>query len=146
MISTKGRYALRVLLDLAEHRDSVKPVPLKDVAERQEVSLKYLERIMPLLVEQKLVEGTRGKGGGYRLTREPDEYPIGEILRATEATLAPVACLNCKEPYDCARRPFCKTLPMWKEFDSMVHDFFYGKTLSDLVGTDPEAAGDYYVI
>ena len=135
MISTKGRYALRVLLDLAEHRDSVKPVPLKDVAERQEISKKYLEIIVKELVN-----------GGYRLKCDPEKTTVGEVLELMEGTLAPVACLNCKEPYDCARRPFCKTLPMWKEFDSMVHDFFYGKTLSDLVGTDPEAAGDYYVI
>ena len=90
MISTRGRYALRVMLDLAENSDGAY-IAMKEVAERQQVSLKYLERILPLLVEQKLVEGIRGKGGGYRLTREPDEYPLGEILRATEGDLAPVA-------------------------------------------------------
>ena len=108
MISTRGRYALRVMVDLA--------------AARQQVSLKYLERIMPMLVEQGLVEGTRGKGGGYRLTREPAEYPVGEILRATEASLAPVACLaEGAEP--CERAPYCATLPLWKELDALVNGF-----------------------
>ena len=146
MISTKGRYALRVLLDLAEHRNSTKPIPLKDVAERQEISKKYLEIIVKELVSAGYVTGVSGKGGGYRLKCDPETTTVGEVLELMEGTLAPVACLNCKEPYECARRPFCKTLPMWKEFDSMVHDFFYGRTLQDLVGTSPEAEGDYYVI
>ena len=93
MISTRGRYALRVMVDLAINSDG-SYVAMKEVAERQQVSLKYLERILPLLVEKKLVEGVRGKGGGYRLTREPDEYTVGEILRAAEGDLAPVACLE----------------------------------------------------
>ena len=114
MISTRGRYALRVMVDLAINSDG-SYVAMKEVAERQQVSLKYLERILPLLVEKKLVEGVRGKGGGYRLTREPDEYTVGEILRAAEGDLAPVACLeNGARP--CPRADFfppckAKSLP-----------------------------------
>lgn len=145
MISTKGRYALRVLLDLAEHSGS-KPIPLKDVAKRQEISKKYLEIIVKTLVGGGYVSGVSGKGGGYRLNCDPRETTVGEILELMEGTLAPVACLNCNEPYNCPRRPFCKTLPMWKEFDETVHNFFYSRTLQDLVGTDPEASGDFYVI
>lgn len=131
MISTRGRYALRVMLDLAENSDGAY-VAMKEVAERQQVSLKYLERILPLLVEQKLVEGIRGKGGGYRLTREPDEYPLGEILRATEGDLAPVACLE-KGSKPCPRTKGCKTLPMWKELDELICNYLDNKTLADLL-------------
>ena len=131
MISTRGRYALRVMIDLAKHSDCGF-VAMKEVAERQQVSLKYLERIMPLLVEEKLVEGTRGKGGGYRLTREPDEYPLGEILRATETSLAPVACLG-KGAEPCERAAFCPTLPLWQELDQLVENFLDSKTLADLL-------------
>ena len=131
MISTRGRYALRVMLDLAENSDGAY-VAMKEVAERQQVSLKYLERILPLLVEQKLVEGIRGKGGGYRLTREPDEYPLGEILRATEGDLAPVACLE-KGSKPCPRAKGCKTLPMWKELDELICNYLDNKTLAHLL-------------
>ena len=131
MISTRGRYALRVMVDLEEHSGEGS-IAMKEVAARQQVSLKYLERIMPMLVEQGLVEGTRGKGGGYRLTREPAEYPVGEILRATEASLAPVACLaEGAEP--CERAPYCATLPLWKELDALVNGFLDSKTLADLM-------------
>ena len=131
MISTRGRYALRVMVDLAINSDG-SYVAMKEVAERQQVSLKYLERILPLLVEKKLVEGVRGKGGGYRLTREPDEYTVGEILRAAEGDLAPVACLeNGAKP--CPRAGFCSTLPLWKELDTLVSDFLDHKTLADLI-------------
>ena len=131
MISTRGRYALRVMLDLAENSDGAY-VAMKEVAERQQVSLKYLERILPLLVEQKLVEGIRGKGGGYRLTREPDEYSLGEILRATEGDHAPVACLE-KNAKPCPRSKGCKTLPMWKELDELICNYLDNKTLADLL-------------
>lgn len=131
MISTRGRYALRVMVDLAEHTDG-SFIAMKEVAERQEISLKYLERILPLLVEQKLVEGMRGKGGGYRLTREPDEYPIAEILLAAEGELAPVACL-VKGASACPRAEDCRTLPMWKELNELVWNFLDKKTLADLM-------------
>ena len=97
MISSRGRYALRVMIDLAEHDDGAW-IPMKEVAQRQNISPKYLEKIMPLLVGGKLIEGVHGKGGGYRLTRAPKDYPIGEILRLTEEDLAPVACLNGAPP------------------------------------------------
>lgn len=131
MISTRGRYALRVMIDLAEHSEGAY-VAMKEVAERQNISLKYLERILPLLVEAKLVEGVRGKGGGYRLTREPDEYPLGEILRATEGDLAPVACLE-KGAAPCPRAGECRTLPMWQELDAIITQYLDNKTLAELI-------------
>ena len=130
MISTKGRYGLRVMIDLAEHRNE-RLVPLKDISKRQDISKKYLEIIVRKLVEEKLVSGVSGKGGGYKLCREPEEYTVGEIIELLEGTLAPVACLECGAAF-CQREAICKTLPMWKEFNGLIHDFFYGKTLADL--------------
>lgn len=131
MISTKGRYALRVMIDLAEHADGGY-IPLKDVAERQKISKKYLEIIVKDLVKGKLIKGSSGKGGGYVLCRKPDEYSVGEILELTEGSLASVSCLS-DNSYGCPRARECKTLPLWCEFDKMVRDFFYGKKLSELV-------------
>lgn len=130
MISTKGRYALRVMIDLAEN-DNGSPVPLKDIAERQDISKKYLEIIVKDLVHGNLVSGVSGKGGGYRLSKKPEEISVGEILELTEGTLAGVACLQT-DKNSCPRAAKCKTLPLWTEYDNMVHDFFYGKKLSDL--------------
>lgn len=131
MISTKGRYALRILLDLAE-QDPERFTPLKEIATRQELSEQYLQQITKVLVEHQLLDGLSGKGGGYKLTRRPEDYNIGEILTLMEGTLASVACLapNAKK---CSRESICKTLPMWKEFNELVHDFFYRKTLADLL-------------
>ncbi|MCR4882769.1 MAG: Rrf2 family transcriptional regulator [Clostridiales bacterium] len=131
MISTRGRYALRVMIDLAEHREE-EYVPLKDVAERQEISKKYLEIIVRDLVKGKLITGVSGKGGGYRLDREPEAYSVGEIIELMEGSLATVACLE-HDATPCPRAAMCETLPMWKEYDQMVRDFFYGKKLSDLM-------------
>ena len=131
MISTKGRYALRVMLDLAEN-GKTGPVPLKDIAERQEISKKYLEIIVKDLVVGKLVRGSSGKGGGYRLCRQPEEYSVGEILRVTEGPLPTVACLS-ETAEACPRAATCKTLPLWTELDGMIHDFLYSKKLSDLL-------------
>ena len=131
MISTKGRYALRVMIDLAEH-DQGQPVPLKDIAERQGISKKYLEIIVKELVDGKLVKGASGKGGGYVLLRKPEEYSIGEIVELMEGTLAPVACLQ-KDAEECPRYASCVTLPLWQELDQLVHDFLYRKKLSELV-------------
>ena len=142
MISTRGRYALRVMVDLAQHADS-EFVAMKEVAERQQVSLKYLERILPLLVEKKLVEGVRGKGGGYRLTREPDEYTVGEILRAAEGDLAPVACLE-NDPQGCDRRNGCPTLFIWQELDRRIEDYLNSVTLQDIL--DRQTASFDYMI
>lgn len=131
MVSTRGRYALRVLVDLAEHRNDAY-TPMKDVAERQGLSLKYLEKIMPVLTKNGMVEGIHGKGGGYRLTREPEDYVIGELLRLTEGDLAPVACLECGA-VPCSRAGDCCTLPMWSEFNELVNNYFDNITLADLL-------------
>ena len=131
MISTKGRYALRVMIDLAEHGGEGY-IPLKDVAERQGISKKYLEIIVRELVDGKLVKGASGKGGGYVLLRKPEEYSIGEIVERMEGTLAPVACLQ-KDADECPRYASCVTLPLWQELDQLVHDFLYRKKLSELV-------------
>ncbi len=137
LVSTRGRYALRVMIDLAEHSDGAY-VAMKDAAQRQDISLKYLERILPMLVEARLVEGMRGKGGGYRLTREPDEYTLGEILRAAEGGLAPISCLE-KDAAPCPRAKECRTLPMWKELDALITDYLDGKTLADLMQRENRA-------
>ena len=130
MISTKGRYALRVMIDLAEH-DNGEYIPLKEIAARQDISKKYLEIIVKDLVHAKLVTGASGKGGGYRLCRAPNDYPVGEILEATEGPLATVACL-APDADPCPRAGVCRTLPLWTDLDKMIHDYFYGKTLQDV--------------
>mgnify|MGYP004703362743 FL=1 len=131
MISTKGRYALRVMIDLAEHCNG-EYIPMKDVVKRQQVSQKYVERIMTMLSKANFVEAVHGKGGGYRLNRSPDEYIVGDILRLTEGSLAPVACLDC-DAEECERADQCRTLPMWKELNNRITDFFDGITIADLM-------------
>ena len=131
IVSTKGRYALRVIIDLAEHQCE-SYIPMKDVATRQHISLKYIEKIMPVLSKNKLVEGVHGKGGGYRLTRTPADYTVGEILRLTEGDMAPVACLECQAT-PCDKTEHCRTLPMWKEFYKMTNEYFDGITIADLM-------------
>ena len=131
MISTKARYALRVMVDLAQHREE-DYIPLKEIAKRQEISEKYLEIILKILVKGNILKGLRGKGGGYRLTRCPGEYTVGEIIELTEGPLAPVACLR-PDAEACPRSEGCITLPLWKKYDTLVHDFFYGITLKDLI-------------
>ncbi len=131
MISTRGRYALRVMIDLAEN-ECGRYIPLKDIADRQEISKKYLEIIVKDLVRGGLVKGASGKGGGYRLCRKPEEYIVGEIIELMEGSLATVACL-APDAQACPRAASCKTLPLWSEYDRMVHDFFYSKRLSDLL-------------
>ena len=131
MISTRGRYALRVMIDLAEHgHDGY--IPMKEVAQRQGISLKYIERIMPALSKNNLVEGVHGKGGGYRLSRNIEDYTVGEILRLTEGNLAPVACLEC-DAKACERRDQCKTIGMWTEFHQMTNTYFDSIRLADLI-------------
>lgn len=134
MISTRGRYALRVLADIAEHTDK-KYVPMKEVAQRQGISLKYLERILPVLTQNGYIEGVQGKGGGYRLIKEPKECRLGDILRLTERDLAPVACLG-KDAEPCERAAQCRTYPVWVEFYQLVNEYFDGKTLADLIHTE----------
>lgn len=130
-ISTRGRYAVRVLIDLAEHAEAAY-VPIREVASRQQISLKYLEQILPLLRKCGLVQAIPGKGGGYRLTRKPHEYTVSEILAAAEGELAPVACLE-PDAAPCPRAAFCKTLPMWRAFASLTRTYFDGITLEDLI-------------
>lgn len=131
MISTKGRYLLRVMLDLAE-RQADHYVPMKEIADHQGLSLKYLERIMPVLTKHGLVEGIHGKGGGYHLTRTPDQYSVGEILRLAEGELAPIACPECGGEH-CKRAKECLTLPMWLQFHNVVNHYFNSITLADLL-------------
>lgn len=140
MISTKGRYALRVMIDLAEHQTEGY-LPLKEIAERQGISGKYLESILKVLVKNHILTGLRGKGGGYRLTHPPETYTVGSILRLTEGSLAPVACL---EHMECPRMSECRTLNMWRNLHKLIDDFFDHITIADLMesGTD----GNDYVI
>ena len=141
MISTRGRYAIRVMIDLAENRNGGY-IPMKEVAERQDISLKYLERIVPLLTKGGFIEGVHGRGGGYRLCRDPGEYTAGEILRAVEGDLAPVSCLECGAA-PCARAACCRTLPMWKRYYEMTNEFFDGVTLDSLM--QPKTGWDYSI-
>lgn len=131
MISTKARYALRVMIDLAGHRENGY-VPLRDIAARQEISEKYLEIIIKALVKGNILNGLRGKGGGYMLTRLPSEYLVGEIIELTEGSLAPVACL-APDAETCPRKEQCVTLALWQKYDTLIHDFFYNITLQDLI-------------
>ena len=142
LISTKGRYALRVMIDLAEHQaDGF--IPLKVIAQRQGISEKYLENIIKLLVKDKLLTGIRGKGGGYRLEKAPEEYTVGSILRITEDSMAPVACLEPGVDV-CTRAAECRTLPMWRGLDKLIRDYFENITLADLMHNEP--GGYDYVI
>lgn len=131
LVSTKGRYALRVMIDLAEHQTEGY-IPLKEVAQRQEISEKYLESIIKLLVKAGMLSGLRGKGGGYRLTLAPEEYTVGAILRLTEESLAPVACL---EPgvAPCEKAADCRTLTVWRTLDQMINSYLDGITLAQLL-------------
>ncbi len=119
------------MIDLAENDDG-SYIPLKDIAARQDISKKYLEIIVKDMVAGRLLTGISGKGGGYRLCRNPDEYTVGEIITLMEGTLSPVACLADAD-YDCSHRSVCRTLPLWQEYDVLVKDFFYSKKLSDLI-------------
>ena len=141
MISTRGRYALRVLIDLAEHGGE-QYLPMKEVASRQEISLKYLERILPLLTKSGYVEGQHGKGGGYRLKKNPQDIRVGDVLRLTEGDLAPVACLiPGADPCNFAHE--CRTLEMWKEYFRLTNTFFDGITIADLMKTSYDS--DYII-
>ena len=131
MISTRGRYALRVMVDLAEHATGAF-TPLKEVAERQDISQKYLESIMTILSKGGLVDALHGKGGGYRLNRPPEKYTVGSILKLTEGGLSAVSC-TAEGPSACARSSCCETRPMWDKLDAMIDDFFEGITLADLL-------------
>ena len=142
LISTKGRYALRVMIDLAEHQ-AEGFIPLKVIAERQEISEKYLESIIKLLVKARLLNGVRGKGGGYKLTKSPEQYTIGSILRLTEDSLAPVSCLE-SGANACPRAAECRTLPLWQGLNKVISDYLDNITVADLMQRDGQ--GNDYVI
>ena len=142
MISTKGRYALRVMVDIAENqRDGY--IPLKEIAYRQDISEKYLEAIVKGLVKERYLTGLRGKSGGYRLTRAPEDYTVGAILRITEGSLAPVTCLT-PGASPCDRLANCRTYEMWKGLNDLISNYFSHITLADLAL--PNQAGNDYVI
>lgn len=141
-ISTKGRYAIRVMIDLAQHNTG-EYITLMDIAKRQEISEKYLESIVVILSRNDFVQSLRGKGGGYRLIKEPSEYTVGSILRITEGSFAPVSCLE-KQPNRCERASYCKTLHMWEGLQKVVEEYFEGITIQDLL--DQEQGGDDYII
>ena len=141
LVSTRGRYAIRVMIDLAEYRHG-KFIPMKEIADRQEVSLKYMTKIMQALTKSGLLDGQHGKGGGYKLNREPADYRVGDILRLTEGTLAPVACLDVTD-CRCDRAAECRTRPMWNELDRIINEYLDGITIADLMEED---AADNYII
>lgn len=141
MISTRGRYSIRILLDLAEHR-SGDFIPMKDMAERQDISLKYIGKIMPLLKTAGLVDSSHGIGGGYKLTRAPEQYTLWEILQVAEGDMAPVSCLQ-KDAAVCDRAAECRTLPVWEKYYALTKDYFESITLADLLETP---LADNYVI
>ena len=143
LISTKGRYSLRVLVDLAEHQGSAAFIPLKEIAQRQGISEKYLESIIKLLVTGGVLVGLRGKGGGYRMNLPPEDCSVERVLRLTEGTLAPVSCLE--EGADpCARAAECRTLALWQGLDKVIREYLDGFTIADLMRS--EQPGDFYVI
>lgn len=131
MISTKGRYALRVIIDLAEQQKT-EYIPLKDIAKRQNISQKYLESIMTVFSKNGYVEAMHGKGGGYRLNRPLEEYRVGDILRVIEGNLTPVSCKECLGE-ECAQAASCRTLPMWKKLNTMINDYLDDITVADLM-------------
>jgi len=142
LVSTKGRYALRVLIDMAEHQ-SENYVPLKEIAQRQDISEKYLESIVKVLVKGGILTGLRGKGGGYRLSRPPEQFTVGAVLRMTEGSLAPVSCLE-EGAAPCVRMSACRTLAMWQGLDRLIGEYLEQYTIADLM--QAEQPGDFYVI
>ena len=143
-ISTKGRYALRMLVDLAEHQNCGF-VALKDIAERQNLSKKYLEQIIPIFNKSDILKTTRGSQGGYMLSRSPDKYTVGEILRLTEGSLAPVECLN-QDPIECERSGECATLPIWQGLNKVINEYLDSITLQDILDQQKERYTNDYVI
>lgn len=131
IVSTRGRYALRVMIDLAENNDKDR-IPLKEIAERQSISQKYIESIMTLLSKNKFVDAIHGKGGGYKLNRKPEDYKVGEILRLTEGTLAPVACLE-KGAEPCLKHDMCRTIKMWTKLDELIEGYLDSVSIADLM-------------
>jgi len=143
-ISTKGRYALRMMLDLAVH-DTGEYISLRDISSRQEITVKYLEQIVTALSRAGLVRSQRGNNGGYRLSRKPEEYTVGDILRVMEGSLEPVACLD-DETNLCSRSATCPTLPFWRNFGKIINEYVDSCTLLDLKEQALSLAGNDFVI
>ena len=143
-ISTKGRYSLRMLLDLAQHQNDGY-VALKDIAQRQDISKKYLEQIVPILNKSGILQTNRGFQGGYRLAKTPDKYTVGEILRLTEGSLSPVACLE-HNPIGCERSGECATLPVWQGLSRVINEYLDGITLQDILDQQKERYASDYMI
>ncbi len=143
-ISTKGRYALRMMIDLAEHQNEGF-IALKDIAARQGISKKYLEQIVPVLNRSDFLLTNRGFQGGYKLAKTPEKYTVGEILRLTEGCLAPVACLE-QNPNQCTRNSECITLPIWKGLYKVINEYVDGITLQDILDTETERYTNNYII
>ena len=141
-ISTKGRYSLRMLLDLAEHRNKGF-VALKDIAQRQGISKKYLEQLVPFLNQSDILRTNRGYMGGYMLAKTPDQYTVGQILRIAEGGLHPVACLE-DNPNQCERSVYCKTLPVWKGLQKLIHEYLDAITVQDILN-DTSEGGEYCI-
>ncbi len=144
MISTKGRYALRLMIDIAAYSNGG-VVSLKDSSSRQNISIKYLEQVVSLLTKSGMLQSIRGNNGGYRLTKNPSDYTVGDILRAAEGTLAPVACLQCN-PITCERVDICSTIDFWKGFNDVINNYVDGVTLEDLANKEKEKIGNDYNI
>ena len=130
-VSTKGRYALRIMIDLAMN-DNGEYIRLKEIAERQSITLKYMEQIMPLLTKAGYVRSYRGNNGGYMLARSPEEYTVGDILRTTEGSLAPISCIE-ETPNRCPRKDYCTTLSFWEGMAKVINEYVDGITLADLI-------------
>lgn len=142
-ISTKGRYALRLMIDLAIHYDGT-PISIRDISARQDISDKYLEQIIAVLNKAGYVKSVRGPQGGYSLTKQPEAYTVGMILRLTEGSLAPVACLE-QEPNTCDRQDYCATLRLWKQLDDAIKGVVDKITLADLVAWQRETVDNYVI-
>ena len=142
-VSTKGRYALRVMIDLAE-QNSAGYIPLNEIATRQQISEKYLESILKTLVQHRLLSGLRGKGGGYRLRKSPDQYGVREILSLLEGPLVPVACLGPGDQ-SCDRMTSCRTLPLWQGLEQVIQEYLDKYTIADLMARDDSAGFDYVI-
>ena len=142
-ISTKGRYSLRMLIDLAEHKNSGF-ISLKDISERQGISKKYLEQLVTLLNRPDILRTNRGNKGGYMLAKDPSQYTIGQILRITEGGLSPVSCLE-DTPNLCKRAGFCKTLPVWQGLENVINSYLDGITLADIIEAGKNGTGQYHI-
>lgn len=133
MVSTKGRYALRVLIDIAQHQEEEGYISLKAVSERQEISMKYMEAIVSVLVKAGLLDSRRGKTGGYRLSSDASEISVGRVLKLTEGSLAPVSCMENGGCEECGRAADCHTLPMWRQLDEMIGNYLERLSIRDLM-------------